>query len=283
MTNSLDERARRAAENLHSLVEGSLPRQLPSRSAQPARLRPNLAAFAGAFAAVLVLIGLFANQAGFFAPDHTVLTLPVAVRVTTTAQTTSTTTGTTTSVVATTNPAPPPVDDVPPTLVVTEPVEGFVSAAATIRFSGSSEAGATVWAGPYQADMTADGDWSIVLVLSLGENRTKFVAYDHAGNSAEATVSVIYQPPTVNEFSANFTWGECSTSPPYDEYFGTGQPGSKISVTSEYGSGLTEVNESGEWYLKVVFTEAPYGVTFPVTVGDDLGHTRVFEFTNLAG
>ena len=71
-------------------------------------------------------------------------------------------------------------------------------------------------------------------------------------------------------------------SPPYDVYFGKGEPGSEVSVTSEYGSGATTVNAKGEWELRVDFPGAPKGTIFAVKVKDSLGRSKIFEFVNTA-
>ncbi len=88
---------------------------------------------------------------------------------------------------------------------------------------------------------------------------------------------MVYEPPVAeNEFTANQKYGHNAEG--YEKFHGTGTPGSKVKAVSEYGSADTIVDENGEWWLKVWF-EAPVGKTFPVTVSDDLGHHKVFEFT----
>ncbi len=176
---------------------------------------------------------------------------------------------------------PEPEPDVTaPEIVIIEPVDGTVFKEKTITFRGETEPGAKVLAGKYAADVTDDGHWAIKLVLSPGENRATFRAIDEAGNVGEASVMVVYQPiekePVHREFSANQKFGQ--NTEPYDKFYGTGVAGSLIKVTSEFGSGKTEVGAEGEWYLKVWFEGAPVGVTFPVTVSDQFGHSKVFEF-----
>lgn len=59
------------------------------------------------------------------------------------------------------------------------------------RFVGVTEPGASVVAaGRYEADVAADGTWSIVLMLNLGGNVATFVAEDAAGNTTELRVPV---------------------------------------------------------------------------------------------
>jgi len=189
----------------------------------------------------------------------------------------------------------------PPMLDVTAPVAGSHHQTATIRFEGTSEPGASVFAGRYAADVAENGDWAIVLVLSPGPNRAVFTATDEAGNvsTAEITVHLDEQPTTtttkppkdeptttttkaVVEFSANQVYGSCALTPPYDVFWGTAQPGSVVSVSSEYGSGVVEVSGEGDWELKVFFETAPANTTFNVTVKSQAsGGTKTFPFIYL--
>jgi len=148
----------------------------------------------------------------------------------------------------------------------------------------------------YEADVDDSGQWEILLILDDGANTARFRAVDGAGNEAFATVTVFFVPPTINEdkptttssaepaaFDANYTFGICNIDPPFDEYYGTGQPGSEIRVESEYGSGATVVDPNGHWFVKVVFPEAPSGVAFLVTVKDQYGRQETFEFKSTVG
>jgi hypothetical protein len=184
-----------------------------------------------------------------------------------------------------------PVDTEPPYLEVTSPEDGAVFETKVIRFEGVTEPGASVTAGPYEADVAADGTWGIALVLSAGGNGATFTATDAAGNTATARVTVYYEPPApppekeppAVEFTAFATYGTCELDPPYDVYHGTAQPGAKITVTSAYGSGSTKADAEGHWEVKVFFPEAPYGEVFLVTVKDDKGNSKKLEFVSLAG
>jgi hypothetical protein len=179
-------------------------------------------------------------------------------------------------------------DVAPPIIEILAPGDGEVFDEPTITFSGITEPGARVLAGPYEASVAADGSWSIKLVLSEGENRAVFTAIDPAGNEAEAVVTPVYRPPApvttttkteseIAAFTANATWIECSSEPPYDEYHGTGQPGSRVEVASPYGSGETIVGPDGRWYVKVTF-DVPRGKRIEVKVKDQYGRTQWFPF-----
>ncbi len=153
-----------------------------------------------------------------------------------------------------------PRDTEPPILEITFPEEGAELAEKKITFAGVTEPRARVFAGKYEADVAKSGEWHIVLVLSEGKNTARFVARDPAGNESEASVTVYYAGPTTTttitepttsttekqpaEFSAHASYGSCSTTPPFDVYYGTGEPGSLVQITSEYGSGPVEVGET---------------------------------------
>lgn len=203
----------------------------------------------------------------------------------------------------------PPVvapDTEPPLLEITTPQDGQRFDEKVITFAGLTEPGAVVSAGPYQADVDAAGKWSIVLVLSEGGNRATFVAQDEAGNATTATVMVFFDPPApppteppkkdpppeepppkeeppAVEFTAHAKFGSCEFDPPYDIYYGTSKPGSKITVTSEFGGGSTTANAEGGWEVQVFFPEAPFGEAFLVTVKDAHGNKKKFEFVSYAG
>jgi hypothetical protein len=185
-----------------------------------------------------------------------------------------------------------PDDTIPPDFQILHPVNGQVFEKKEVVFEGVTEPGARVFAGQYEADVNDDGGWRIVLILSPGTNYATLKAKDAAGNVTEASVSITYvvpekeQPkeeegePKEWEFSANQVYRECSESPPYDVFHGTGKPGSRIIVISEYGDGETEVNEHGEWEIKVYFPESPIGQGILVKVKDQFGHQQSFEFTH---
>lgn len=184
-----------------------------------------------------------------------------------------------------------------PRLVVTHPEDGAHLAEKHIRFEGETEPGAVVKAGPYQADVDADGHWAIVLVLSPGANRAVFTATDAAGNLSEAVVTVHYDAPRDSkteekaheddveqvEFSAHQKFGTCEEDPPYDVFYGTATPGTTVTVVSEHGSGSTTAGKKGFWDIKVYFEGAPHGQTFVVTVESSEGDRKQFEFTSYAG
>lgn len=182
-------------------------------------------------------------------------------------------------------------DTTPPPLTIDTPEDGAHFEQEVVTFAGTTEPGATVVAGgKFDASVDGSGHWSIQLVLAAGANGATFVATDEAGNRATAKIVVHLDveggeeepppPPPEVDFTANSTFGNCSENPPYDVYYGTADPESKVTITSEFGSGSTYANAEGNWEVKVIFAEAPYNVEFLVTVKDHTGAKRTFGFVS---
>lgn len=298
---NLDERAQAASQGLRSAVIATpMASTMPTAGAVWWR---SVGSFAAGFAAIAVLI-LVVVQMGLLpdptedavSPELPTITLPgiddptlepLPVTETTVSNQDSDTSEDVIPVEQTeSGVAPEEADTTPPALVVTSPKHGQRFDVTTIAFTGTSEPGAIVTAGRYEADMSDDGNWSIVLVLSPGPNRAVFTATDEAGNLSSAEVTVHYDEPVsstttttkppkeetttttkpIVEFSANQKYGSCSTSPPFDVFWGTAQPGTVVSVSSPYGSGSVEANADGHWELKVYFETAPANEAFGVKV-----------------
>jgi len=191
-----------------------------------------------------------------------------------------------------------PGDVTPPQITIVSPDDGTHTTRSSISVTGFVEDGARV-SGPTDGpvDVGSDGVWQANVQLDIGENRVVFTAIDNAGNFATAAIIVHRDsPPTTTttkpsdtttttteapswEFTAHKTYGTCSDTPPYDIYYGTGKPGTEISVTSEYGGGGTVIAENGEWSVKVFFAEAPANEGFIVKVYHFDGAKKTFEFT----
>jgi hypothetical protein len=190
-------------------------------------------------------------------------------------------------------PEKPKDDATAPHLVILHPVDGQVFKQKDVVFQGRTEPGAKVFAGKWEADVDAEGNWRIVLFLSPGGNKATFKAVDAAGNAASASVSVTFDAPVKDsdpkdnkkddksswQFSANQVHGQCSEDPAYDIFHGTGKPGSMIMVLSDFGQATTKINDKGKWEVKVFFESAPLDKTFLVKVKDDYGNYSKFQFT----
>jgi len=67
---------------------------------------------------------------------------------------------------------------------------------------------------------------------------------------------------------------------PYTQFVGTAPQGTHVLATSAYGSADLEVGESGEFTLKVRFTNPPPGVKFPIIVKIDGDVYGEYHFTS---
>lgn len=292
MSRNFDARARQATAGLKSAMESADLTSAPPMT--PVRNRSLFLILRPAVIGALVLIGSAVGVG--LVLDAPPPTAPVAPATTTTLAPSTTTelaevvesTPPTTdlkapaAVPSTTTLAP---DVEPPLLEITYPTEGAELETKTVRFEGNTEPGAQVFSGPYEAEVDSSGRWHIVLILNEGSNVARFSAQDAAGNESTASVTVHYvggETTTTTEkelakFKAYATFGSCSETPPYDIYYGKGEPGSLVQITSEYGSGSVEVDGEGNWEKKVIFESAPVNKTFVVTVSDEYGRSAEFE------
>lgn len=298
---TLDARARSAAHSIHAgIAEFTPATTFDTIVVGQQRWRTFQAGLTGAVAAaIIVLVGISVAPS----PQPEVAEVPVTVveptipqfdvvppplPSTTEAPEQTTTTSTTAPVAVTTTTE---ADTLPPLLTITTPKADEHFEIDVIEFRGTTEPGATVFAGQYQANVNADGNWSIVLVLAPGANGARFVATDAAGNQTEARVTVHYDVPETTtttkapkdeiKFTAFNVYGTCEENPPFDVYYGTAPPGTPIFVESEFGSGSTEANADGAWEIKVYFPEAPAETEFTVKVKDNAGNKFLFGFKYL--
>ncbi len=211
----------------------------------------------------------------------------------------------------------PPADTVAPRIQILSPDPDSSVKTSSVLVVGLTEPGADVsHAADQSVEVGEDGMWSTEVRLEGGQNLLTFTATDAAGNQATASVTVTRvvdrprvtttmttkppetttttttKPPETTtttkapvewEFAAHSTYGSCSEDPPYDVYYGTGKPGTAITISSEFGGGTAEVGENGEWSLKVFFPEAPAELVFTVKVKDFTGAKVLFEFVSYVG
>jgi len=171
----------------------------------------------------------------------------------------------------------------PPKLAILYPEDGAKVDDEKMVFEGEATPGARVFAGKWEADVSDDGAWRIVLILEPGTQKVKFRA-ESAGGVAEAAVSVTRvvpdkpkEEPSEYELVAHQVYGECDAEVPYDVFWGETAPNAHVLVWSEYGSGETYANGEGEFELQVEFPNAPYGQAFQVKV-KSIDQKRYFEF-----
>jgi hypothetical protein len=195
-----------------------------------------------------------------------------------------------------------------PAFTITSPADGSHVKSMVVAFGGTYVDGTTVHRGKYVASQH-EGEWGMELVLSAGLNRVAFKGITSAGEYVVATVNVYYDAPekdvakeeTKNEshdekeetkeesehenvaFKAHQKYGSCGEEVPYDVFYGSAKPGTKISAISEYGSNSTTANDDGQWEMKVIFPDAPSGKTFNVKIKASTGESKTFSFTNTGG
>ena len=294
MSRDIDTRARQAATGLKEALDAA---EFSSKSPAIAKhSKPLVAVLRPAMIMALLLVGSAVGVALVRDSSPAATTIPLVP--TTTAIVPTTLAGVVpvdpepaAPAVAVVPPAPTTtvfVDAEPPLLEVTSPEDGAELGTKTVTFEGITESGASVFSGKWEAEVEASGEWHIVLILSEGSNVARFTASDTAGNESEASITVHYVPEEktttttiekeLAKFTASATFGTCAETPPYDIYYGTGEPGSLVSISSEYGSGSVEVGEEGIWEKKVTFETAPPNTPFVVTVSDDFGRSKQFEF-----
>lgn len=115
----------------------------------------------------------------------------------------------------TTTTPPPPKDTTPPALKITSPSDGATVDDRVVTFEGTSEPGAMVTSGPYEANVEEDGDWSIKLVVSSEGSKATITAHDEAGNTTTKSITVTYDPPAAQ--TTTTTTNASPPPPPPDE------------------------------------------------------------------
>ena len=284
---NLDDLGRRSANAVHAAVSEVA---VPAFPARRGGLGLQRAVLAGATAGVLVLgATIFLPAPAPPSVDQPLTPAPTSLAVVSTPALPSTTLA---PVIT------QPADVTPPHLEVTSPEDGARVTKVKVKVIGLTETGVTLYVAGKLTEVGGNGDFERTLTLDKGKNTIDLVAEDAAGNRTQLTLIVVYQPPAattttkppaettttkpeVAEFKAFATYGTCDSEPPYDIYYGKGQPGSTVTVSSEFGSRETTVDEEGKWQVQVFFPEAPLGEGFQVLVSDSLGREKAFEFTYL--
>lgn len=82
------------------------------------------------------------------------------------------------------------------------------------------------------------------------------------------------------EFTVNQKFGD--NDQPWEKFWGTGEPGTVITFSSEYGGAHTTIGEGGEWQVAIEFPNAPSGKWFPISMTTSTGITKTFEFVYVA-
>lgn len=152
------------------------------------------------------------------------------------------------------------------------------------KFHGTGKPGTRVVVvseyGSTETTVEGNGEWFAKLHFNdnLPANTRINVVVEGEGGRAEFGFFWVVKEAGDVEFTANQKYGSCGEALPYDKFFGTATPGSKIWVESPYGSGTTVAGDNGEWFLRVDFPEAPVGESFTVVVESSDGGRATFTF-----
>jgi hypothetical protein len=90
-----------------------------------------------------------------------------------------------------------PRDTTPPRIKVTSHKDGHTVTERIVTFSGTSEPGAAVTSGPFDAETAENGDWELSLIVVDGANGASFTAADDSGNKSSVRIVVHYDAPQV--------------------------------------------------------------------------------------
>ena len=179
---------------------------------------------------------------------------------------------------------PPEDDTTPPKLAILRPDDGAHTSDETITVKGETEPGAVVTYGSYEADRDDAGFWAIRIKLDIGHNVLVFHATDEAGNTSEASITVIRdepkpepEPEPDHKFTAHQKWEAVDGEPVVNKYYGTAKPDTKIWIVSDYGKAETRADKNGEWFVAVTFNETNCNTSWKVVVEADSGHRAEFR------
>ena len=154
------------------------------------------------------------------------------------------------------------------------------------RFFGTAPPGTVVTAvSEYgSADTTTgeSGHWSLKVWFESAPQAAEFVVMVTVGDEAFPFPFVWLFAPDGSDIEVTVTQQGTSSesSSPYNRFVGTAPPGTHVLATSPYGSADLEVDESGEFDLKVWFSGAPPGVKFAIVVKIDGAVFGEYPFTS---
>lgn len=255
---TLDDRARQAAAGIRESVQSAelllFEAGVPgARKAGRPDFRARALAFAGAFAVVVVFVGLALLPGRLFAPDESDVAAddtPVTTEALAPPSSLSGDVAPQPTTPATDPGQPDPVisgeDVTAPSLTITFPSDGqeFTDDDKSITFTGTVESGARVFARTANLDeatVDAFGNWSITLILQAGSQTARFYAVDGSGNqSDDVMVTVSYTPPapatTIAPDPPEDDPPEDGTSDEEQSTSQAGPPAGAFSATARYGS-----------------------------------------------
>ncbi|MCB2224966.1 MAG: hypothetical protein KQH83_12420, partial [Actinobacteria bacterium] len=130
--------------------------------------------------------------------------------------------------------------------------------------------------GQGQGEGVPGGDGEIVFVAAMDPtDLTSSGSWDQFFYGCEfPTTTTTPEVPT--DITAHQYYGPVSSTA-YEKVYGTAPPGTRVRLTSAYGSSEATVGSSGEYWLKVYFSGQPSNQYFPITakIGEE---TFTFQF-----
>jgi hypothetical protein len=158
------------------------------------------------------------------------------------------------------------------------------------RFSGTAQPGSGVIAssayGVEDVGVGESGEWTLKLWMNDVPAGSEFKV-TITNTVSEASFSFWLETPVAEEpapevaFSANAFYVTCDLIEPYNDYWGTAQPGSVVKILSPYGSAEVVANGDGNWEKRVHFSGTTIGETFNVKVKSyETGQYVEFPFTH---
>lgn len=129
------------------------------------------------------------------------------------------------------------LDTVPPQLIITSPVENFVTSSPTVLLQGITERGAKVFVDGKEVSVDSGGNFSTQILVKEGINSLKIEAKDIAGNVTAVTrrvkfeITPLFLQAVIREKETMRELGDYSkTSRPEIVIYGFTKPGAKAYV-----------------------------------------------------
>ena len=170
-------------------------------------------------------------------------------------------------------------------LTVTEPTDESIINADKVEVIGIATAGAVVSVNGELAEVDAEGNFTMMVILEEGPNIIEVIASDLEGNQESHTLVIIYVPSAETPPQVSETGFFLTVTEPTDEsiinvdkveVIGITTPGAVVSINGE----LAEVDEEGNFTMMVVLEEGPNIIEVIASdlEGNEESHTLVIVY-----
>ncbi len=163
-------------------------------------------------------------------------------------------------------------DMTPPEIKISEPLDGIKTELYKVAVKGTTESDAKIWVGGMETK-NAEGNFEKIITLKTGENKITVKTKDDSGNTAEKTITVIKEGPTVQVSplylkgwtgtdGIHLSWTLSGITAPkgfklvksLDAY--PAYPGdSAVYLNPETRSYLWQINDGKTWHFRVCIYE----------------------------